>query len=280
MSVTHKLPDAPGGIRRQARIVRSAVAMLCCGPALSLAMDWWQDTLGTNPLDRLVKDMGLWSCVFLLLALAVTPLRRLCVRACVRADLSWGRRLSDWNPLVQARRPLGVACFGYALLHAWCYWWFDAGADLGALVGDLAEKRYLWVGAAALALLAPLAFTSTDHAMRRLGRRWKQLHRLVYPIAVLALLHVWWASKPGLMLPWILGAGVSALLGYHLLAGLGLLGSNLADDGMEVAPRAPRWGRAHRSSGASSPEGGTAAAPARPRHRSGRETGPVDRSHP
>jgi sulfoxide reductase heme-binding subunit YedZ len=205
--------------RHELALHRTALLLGLC-PAVWLAWDCAMANLGTNPLDRLEKDTGRWAFNFLLITLAVTPLRRLATWVSTRIRAGYGRRLSDWNALIRLRRQLGLTCFFYACLHLGAYAWFDAGLAWSALRSDMAEKPYIVAGLAAFALLVPLAATSTRAAMRALGPHWKRLHRLVYAIGVLAACRFLWLSKPGLWPPYLYAAAVAALLCYHLLARL------------------------------------------------------------
>ncbi len=238
--------------RHETGFHRLALILALC-PAAWLAWDWFTDSLGTNPLERLERDTGRWALNYLLVTLSVTPLRRLAAWLATRARARYGKRLSDWNTLVRLRRQLGLTCFFYACLHLGAYAWFDAGLDGTAFAQDISEKRYILAGLSAFLLLIPLAATSTRAAMRRLGGNWRRLHRSVYAIAVLAACHFLWLAKPGLWPPFLYAAGVGLLLGYRLLAKLGIGIRKPRDDGMESAPRSPTWGDAHHPANAASP---------------------------
>ena len=135
--------------------------------------------------------------------LAVTPLRRLTGR----------------SELARIRRMLGLFTFFYACLHLGTYVWLDQWFDVAAIARDILKRPFITVGISAFALLVPLAVTSTNAMMRRLGRRWAELHRLVYAIGPLAILHYWWhkAGKNDLLEPAIYGLVIAALLGARLL---------------------------------------------------------------
>jgi sulfoxide reductase heme-binding subunit YedZ len=134
--------------------------------------------------------------------LAVTPLRRLTGR----------------NGLARIRRMLGLFTFFYASLHLTTYVWFDQWFDVMAMARDIVKRPFITVGISAFALMVPLAITSTNAMMRRLGRRWSELHRLVYAVAPLAILHFWWhkAGKNNFFEPTIYGLVVAVLLGARL----------------------------------------------------------------
>lgn len=161
------------------------------------------DRLGANPIELITRSTGLWTLVFLCITLAVTPLRR----------------LTGINALLRFRRMLGLYAFFYATLHFTTYIWFDKWFDVAEILKDIGKRPFITVGFAAFLLLIPLAATSPRVAARKLGRRWQVLHRAIYAIAALAILHFWWmkAGKHDLILPKIYGAIVVALLGWRVL---------------------------------------------------------------
>lgn len=160
----------------------------------------WQDRLGANPVETLSHRTGDWSLRFLLLTLAVTPLRR----------------LSGWNGLQKFRRMLGLFAFFYVCLHFGVYLIFDQFFDWAGIVEDVAKRPYITVGFAGWLLLIPLAVTSTNGMIKRLGRNWQRLHRLVYVIGALGVLHYLWLVKADLTEPLLYGGILGVLLGYRL----------------------------------------------------------------
>jgi len=152
---------------------------LCLLPLAVIAWDTFADRLGTDPVAQLEHRTGIWALRLLLATLAITPLRRLT-----------GRR-----ELVRFRRMLGLFAFFYASVHLTTYVVVDLGAYWAQLGADIVKRPYITVGFTAWLLLVPLALTSTRAMMRRLGRQWQRLHKLVYPIALLALLHFLWLVK-------------------------------------------------------------------------------------
>lgn len=156
--------------------------------------------LGPDPVSELLETCGKTALNFLLLTLAVTPLRQ----------------ITGWSSLLRLRRMLGLFAFGYALAHFLIYAWLDLGLDLATLGEDIAKRPYITVGFAALLALIPLAATSTDRAMRRMGRRWQRLHRLVYAIGVLAVWHYWWQVKLDAREPLVYATLLALLLGWRL----------------------------------------------------------------
>jgi methionine sulfoxide reductase heme-binding subunit len=158
--------------------------------------------IGANPIEFITRSTGLWTLVFLCITLAVTPLRK----------------LTGWNTLIRFRRMLGLYAFFYAALHFTTYVWFDKWFDVMAMFKDVGKRPFITVGFAAFVLLIPLAVTSTRGMARRLGRRWQTLHRLIYAIGVLAILHFWWmkAGKHDLAQPKLYAAIMIVLLGWRV----------------------------------------------------------------
>jgi len=141
--------------------------------------------LGANPIEFITHSTGTWTLVGLLVTLSVTPLRRLTGRA----------------DLIRYRRMLGLFAFFYAILHFMTYLWLDQFFDFASIAKDIVKRPFITVGFAAFVLLIPLAVTSTRVMMRRLGRRWQPLHRLVYLIALLGVIHYVWLVKKDLTQP-------------------------------------------------------------------------------
>lgn len=135
--------------------------------------------LGVNPAETIQLHTGRWALKFLLLSLAVTPVRR----------------LTGWNIVIQYRRMLGLFAFFYASLHLASYWSFDLGFSFAAMVGDVVKRPFITMGMGAFLLLLPLALTSTKGWIRRLGKKWTQLHRIVYLAAIFAVIHFAWKVK-------------------------------------------------------------------------------------
>jgi sulfoxide reductase heme-binding subunit YedZ len=180
-------------------------ALLALG-LIPLAWLVWRtasDQLGANPAETLIRATGDWTLRGLCLALAVTPLRV----------------VLGWPELARFRRLLGLLTFGYASLHLVCYAWFDMGLDWPDIVRDIPKRPFVLVGTLAFALLTLMAATSWNGAIRRLGaRRWQVLHRSVYAVAVLAVLHFWWmrAGKNDFNEVWVYGLILAALVVWRL----------------------------------------------------------------
>ena len=185
---------------------KPAVFALCLGPFAWLAFAAVTDPsayLGTNPAETLIRSTGDWALRLLCLTLAVTPLRQ----------------TTGWAALARLRRMLGLFTFFYAAVHFLCYAWLDMGLDLGDIVRDIPKRPFVLVGTAALLLLLPLAATSFNRAIRALGaRRWQALHRAVYAVAVLAVLHFFWmrSGKNDFAEVGVYATILGALLGWRL----------------------------------------------------------------
>ncbi|WP_068635605.1 sulfite oxidase heme-binding subunit YedZ [Thauera butanivorans] len=189
---------APSGT--QIALVKATVFLACLVPAAQLALGWQNDTLGANPIETITRASGEWTLRLLLITLAVSPLRRY-------TGLHW---------LIRLRRMLGLFAFAYAAAHFTTYVWLDQFFDWQAIARDILDRPFITVGFAAFVLLIPLAATSSNAAIRRLGgRRWQSLHRSIYAIAILAVAHFWWLVKADLLKPFIYALILAALLGLR-----------------------------------------------------------------
>ncbi len=180
------------------------VFLACLLPFLLVAGDAFELTgsLGTNPVEEILDRFGNWGLRFVMVTLAVTPLRR----------------LTGWNWLARFRRMLGLFTFFYVLLHFLTWLVLDQGVLMSAIVEDIVERPFITIGFVALLLLTALAATSTSGMRRRLGRRWQRLHYAVYAAAVLGVWHYWWQVKKDITEPLIYAAILTILLGARLLA--------------------------------------------------------------
>ena len=160
-------------------IVKPILFLLCLIPFILLVLDAVNDNLGTNPVEVLTHETGDWALRFLLLTLCVTPLRRM-------LKMSW---------LLKFRRMLGLFAFFYAVLHFVTYIWLDQFFDWKEILVDIAKRPFITIGFASFVLLLPLAMTSTNAMQRRLKQRWQTLHKLVYVIPVLVMVHFTWSLK-------------------------------------------------------------------------------------
>ncbi len=160
--------------------------------------------LTANPVEFLTRSSGTWTLVCLLVTLSITPLRR----------------LTGQPALVRLRRMCGLFAFFYGAMHFMAWVWWDRGFDPAAMLQDIGERPFITVGFAAFVLMTALAATSTQWAMRKLGKRWQQLHRAIYLIGLLAVLHYWWhkAGKNDLAQPALYAGVLALLLGWRLAA--------------------------------------------------------------
>ena len=189
----------------QVRFVwKPLVFALCLVPGLLLLGDTFEITgsLGANPVEEIQDRLGNWGLRFILIALAVTPLRR----------------ITGKPELLHFRRMLGLFAFFYTLMHFLAWLVLDQGIYLSAIVEDITERPFITIGFAALLILTALAMTSTNGMRRRLGRRWQQLHYGAYAAGILGVWHYWWQVKKDIRDPLIYAAVLAVLLGYRLLA--------------------------------------------------------------
>jgi sulfoxide reductase heme-binding subunit YedZ len=183
--------------RNKLRAVQTVALLLGALPLAALAGRAATSGLGANPVEEITHETGEWALRFLLMTLCVTPLRQV-------LSLAW---------IAPLRRTLGLTAFAYALLHLSTWVVLDQFFDVRAMLEDVAERRFISVGFAAFLCLVPLAATSTRAMVRRLGRRWIQLHRLAYLAALLGVVHFLWLVKADLLEPAI----YASLLGLLLL---------------------------------------------------------------
>lgn len=181
-------------------LLKPVAFIICLIPFGQLLYRAYTDDLGANPIETITRFTGSWSLLILLASLAVTPLRR----------------LTGWNELIRYRRMLGLFAFSYATLHFTTYMVLDLYFDFGAIAKDILKRPYITVGFTALVLMIPLAVTSTSAMIRRLGKRWQQLHYLVYVIGILGVIHFYWLVKSDITRPAQYGLVLAALLGYRL----------------------------------------------------------------
>ena len=189
---------------RQFTAIKALLFIAALLPFVRLVVFTMADRLGANPIEFITRNTGDWTLYFLCLTLAVTPLRR----------------LSKWNWLLKLRRMIGLFAFFYVCLHFLTFLWFDHFFDLNEMFKDVVKRPFITVGFSAFVLMIPLALTSTNAMIRRLGgKRWQWLHRLIYLIASLGILHYWWmkAGKNDFSQPVVFGLIVAALLLMRVL---------------------------------------------------------------
>lgn len=182
------------------KYIKPIVFLVCLLPFLALIWNGFHDALGANPVEKITHISGDWTLRFLLITLAVTPLRK----------------IFAWSFLSRLRRMLGLYAFFYACLHFLTYLVFDQFFDIHEIIKDIAKRPYITIGFAAFLMLLPLAMTSSNKMLRRLGRRWKQLHQLVYVIAVCGVLHFLWLVKADVREPLVYAVLLLLLLAIRV----------------------------------------------------------------
>lgn len=182
------------------RVIKPLVWAGALAPAAILLFRFYRNGLGANPIETLTNWTGYTALTLLTITLAVTPLRR----------------LSGWNAAVQLRRLLGLFAFFYACLHFLTYVVLDLFFDFSTVLDDIMKRPYITVGFTAFVLLIPLAVTSTRGMIRRLGRRWQQLHRLIYLSGALGVLHFYWKVKADTREPLIFASILALLFALRL----------------------------------------------------------------
>jgi sulfoxide reductase heme-binding subunit YedZ len=160
-------------------LLKRAIFAAALIPAAALVLDAFQGRLTANPIDYITDRTGDWALRFLMITLCVTPLRR----------------ITGWNPIIQVRRMLGLFSFFYASLHFLTWFVLDWFFDISSMASDVVMRPFITLGMATFLMLLALALTSTTASIRRLGKRWTQLHRLIYVAAVTALTHFWLVGK-------------------------------------------------------------------------------------
>jgi len=183
------------------RIIKPVLFVAALVPLAWLLWGMLQGTLGANPAETIQLQTGRWALKFLLLTLGVTPVRR----------------LTGWNIVIQYRRMLGLFAFFYASLHFTSYIVLDQFFDWRAILRDIPKRPFILMGFTAFVLMVPLALTSTRGWIRRLGRRWQMLHRLIYVSAICAAIHFIWKVKVATGDPTVYAVLVAALLGFRVM---------------------------------------------------------------
>ena len=185
----------------QISTLKAVLFAICLIPAAWLVWRFFQQDLGANPIETITHATGDWALRFLLITLAVTPLRR----------------LTGWHWLIRLRRMLGLFAFFYVFAHFSIYIGLDQFFDLQAVANDVLKRPYITVGFAAFVLLIPLAATSTNAMIKRLGgKKWQSLHRSVYAIAIMGVIHYWWLVKADLTEPILYSLVLAVLLGFRV----------------------------------------------------------------
>jgi sulfoxide reductase heme-binding subunit YedZ len=184
------------------RFARLLVLINCAVPATLLAWDAWHHKLGANPVNFAIRTTGMMALIFLLLTLLVTPLRK----------------ISGWNWIIFSRRTLGLCAFFYAALHFLIFFGFDRSFSVPGTLSEMLRRKYLIVGSTALLVMVPLAVTSTNAMIKRLGgKRWRALHRLAYVAAIAGVIHYYMQVKADVRQPLAFAAVLAVLLGWRLV---------------------------------------------------------------
>ena len=185
-------------------LLKVVVWILCLGPVLTLlakGLHLISQDLGADPVSVITLTTGHWTLIFLLITLSVTP----------------ARRITGWNWLIRFRRLIGLFAFFYGCLHLLTYLWFDKFFHLSEIIPDIGKRPFITMGFLAWTLMLPLALTSTTASIRRLGKRWQTLHRLIYFSATAGVIHFWWLVKKDISRPEKYAAVLALLLLFRIL---------------------------------------------------------------
>jgi len=184
------------------RFARTLVLINAAVPAALLGWDAWHHQLGANPVNFAILTTGMMALIFLMLTLLVTPLRK----------------VSGWNWIIFARRTLGLYAFFYACLHFLIFFCLDRSFSVSSTLTEMTKRNYLIIGSLALLVMVPLAVTSTNAMIKRLGgKRWRALHRLAYVAGIAGVLHYYMQVKKDTRQPLAFAAVLAILLGYRLV---------------------------------------------------------------
>jgi len=178
------------------KVVKIVVFFLCLVPLVVLIWQGYNDELGANPIEELTHRTGSWTLKFILITLTITPLRQ----------------IFGFKNIVRLRRMLGLYAFFYAVLHFLCYFVLDQFFDFSEIIKDISKRPYITIGFTSLLMLIPLAVTSTNKMVKKLGKRWKSLHQMIYVIAVFSIFHYLWLVKADILYPVIYGLVLIVLL--------------------------------------------------------------------
>ncbi len=184
-------------MNKHIRLIKSVIFLACLVPLGLIVYDGFQNNLTANPIEYITHQTGIWTLRFLLITLAMTPLRVMTGSAV----------------FIRIRRMLGLFTFFYASLHMIIYFWLDLGLDWQLIIEDIIEHTYVTAGMLAWLLMLPMAITSNKAMIRRMGKKWKRLHQSIYVVIGLGCLHFIWLVKSDITEPLIYtGIGLSLLL--------------------------------------------------------------------
>ena len=184
----------------RSRWSKPVLFVLCLLPLAHMVQGFLRDELGANPIEAITHGTGDWTLRFLLVTIAITPLRR----------------LLNQPDLIRFRRMLGLFAFFYGILHLMTWVWLDKFFDSREMLADVTKRRFITMGMFGFALMIPLAVTSTKGWIRRMGKNWQRLHRLVYFSAAAGVIHYWWLVKSDIRLPLLYGCILALLLVLRL----------------------------------------------------------------
>lgn len=184
---------------RQIDLLKRLIFAAALVPVAALVYGFFTDNLTANPIDYITDITGLTALSFLAISLTVTPLRR----------------LTGWNEIIRLRRMLGLFAFFYACLHMLTWFVIDLFFDFSRGAEDIVKRPFITIGMATFLMLLPLAITSNAAMIRRLGKRWTQLHRLAYVAAITAVIHFWWVVKADFRDPRLFALALSVLFGFR-----------------------------------------------------------------
>ena len=182
------------------KILKPVVFLAALVPLALLTLDGLQDNLGANPIEKITHQTGRWTLILLLVTLSITPLRRI-------TGIQW---------LIQYRRMIGLFAFFYGFLHFMTYVWLDQFFDFHSMLKDVYKRPFITAGLTGFVLMVPLALTSTKGWIRRLGKRWQLLHRLIYFSAAAGVIHFIWLVKADLREPMIYATILGGLLAIRV----------------------------------------------------------------
>jgi sulfoxide reductase heme-binding subunit YedZ len=217
--------------------IKVLLLLIAFAPLFIMYADYRNGALGIDPLDSIIRATGRLSLLWLLITLTITPLRHLLTWLMVRIKAGYGKRTGDWNWIIKLRRMIGLLSAFYAALHLGIYFWLDQGAHIANALRDMLERPFLAVGMLAFLLLIPLTLTSTNNMMRLLRKNWRLLHRLIYLIALLSILHFVMLTKVGVYTPYPYMLALFVLLGWRVWFALIPPSHKIPDNGMETPPR-------------------------------------------
>jgi sulfoxide reductase heme-binding subunit YedZ len=183
------------------KLLKVAVFLAALIPLARLGLKGYQGNLGANPIEVITHSTGDWTIIFLLITLSITPLRR----------------ITGWQSWIKFRRMLGLYAFFYGMLHFTTWIWLDKFFDLHEMAADLTKRRFIMMGMTGLLLMLPLAITSTKGWIRRLGKRWQKLHKLIYASATAGVIHYYWLVKADVTKPLIYASILVTLFGIRAL---------------------------------------------------------------